>query len=295
MTDERFDEPDFDDPAHAAIRELLGSAKLETPIPADVAARLDATLASLTGQPPLAEPVPDEDDPVVVPLRRRGRLGQRLLAAAAVVAVTGGAAFGLNQVLNHAGSDRSVTATSATKADSGGAEAQPQVPGATAPSDSDALTNLDGVLDSAAAAKVPVLTTADFASQTADLSLPSNRLLSLMPKNAGQSYYSARQPSASPADGNNAPGTTGSTANGLKSSSTPPRSAPEERAELARSAAKALSSCAGPKLDGTSSIPIVLDGDPAVLVVHPANAGSQLVEAWSCDGTQVLAFTTVPA
>ncbi|MFL6021823.1 MAG: hypothetical protein ACJ72O_00645, partial [Marmoricola sp.] len=267
------------------------------PIPADVAARLDATLASLTGQPPLAEPVPDEDDPVVVPLRRPGRLGQRLLTAAAVVAVTGGAAFGLNQVLNHAGSDRSVTANSATKADSGGAEAQPQVPRSAAPSPSDALANLnDGLLDSAAAvAKVPVLTRADFASQAQNLSLHSNRLLSLMAQNAGQSYSTARQPSASPADGDNAPGTTGSTANGPKAPSAQPQSAREERAELARSVAKALSSCAGPKLDGTSSLPIVLDGDPAVLVVHPANAGSRLVEAWSCDGTQVLAFTTVPA
>ena len=40
---------------------------------------------------------------------------------------------------------------------------------------------------------------------------------------------------------------------------------------------------------------VMLDGRPAVLVVHAANAGSKLVEAWSCDGSQVLAFTTVPA
>ena len=71
MTDDDFDEADFDDPAHADIRDLLASARVAIPVPAEVVARLDATLAELTGQAKEAEPLPDETDPVVVPLRRR--------------------------------------------------------------------------------------------------------------------------------------------------------------------------------------------------------------------------------
>ena len=63
-----------------AISELLRGARADQPIPDDVIARLDATLASLA--PPAAERF------VVAAKRRRGPL--ILVAAASVVVVSGG-------------------------------------------------------------------------------------------------------------------------------------------------------------------------------------------------------------
>ncbi len=52
--------------------------------------------------------------------------------------------------------------------------------------------------------------------------------------------------------------------------------------------------CPGPTVsDGSRSAYVDLDGEGAVLVVHPPKGTARLVEAWSCDGTRRLASTTV--
>lgn len=280
MTDERFDEPDFDDPSYAGLQDLLSSAKVDGPIPAEVAARLDAALGELTGRPGVdtEPPVPDEDEPVVVPLRSRSRRASRLLAAAAVVVVAGAGAVGLNQVLTDDGSsDRSSpSANSAATSHAGGAvsAATPAVP--TAPQKRLSALN-GGQLGSARTlGGVPVLTTASFSRQVTGLGVIKAEL--------------SRGSRADAATTEGAPGTPQT----AKRSTPAPAVPPADEDALAGSAS-AAPSCAGPGIAGTRSSPVVLDGQPAVLVVHPANAGTRLVEAWSCDGSRVLVFTTLPA
>jgi len=271
MSDERADEADFDDPAHAPIRDLLSSARVDTPIPADVAARLDATLAELTGQ--ASPPVDQDAGAVVVPLRRR--LAPRLLAAAVVVAIAGVGAVGLNRVLqDQAGTSDSVTAGAAADSGTESAAEPPAVPQVT--SKSNRLLN---GFSANAAGGVVALTAADFATQVQRLDLTTSVLqLDTGLKWASGTPESAPGPTPKSADSSNRDQSGGSRrgADTVTSSS----------------AAKALA-CPGPGIDGTSSYAILLDRKPAVLVVHPATNGTRLVEAWSCDGSQVLAFTTV--
>jgi len=292
MTDERSGdqgpEPGFDDPAYAGIRDLLASARVDGPIPAEVAARLDATLAELTGRPTEA-PVPDEDSPVVVPLRRRSRLAPRLLAAAAVVIVAGVGGVGLNQVLSNSGSDnKASSADSAVKSDEAGSAKSPLVPTATVAQPADGLTSGGARSFAANGKSVLVLTTAGFADQAAGIDFASTARLG----NLTQSYDASAPSPVTPPNLAGSPDARGST--------TVPgptlQSTTAERAgkTLLLSRATDATSCRGPKIDGTDQYPVVLDGQPAVLVVHPVNAGTRLVEAWACDGSQVLAFTTVP-
>lgn len=75
------------DPEHDAVRRLLADARHTEPMPADVAARMDAVLADLAkGETP---PVVADDRPVadVVPLasHRRRNAASLLVAAAAIV------------------------------------------------------------------------------------------------------------------------------------------------------------------------------------------------------------------
>lgn len=279
MTDDLFDEPDFDNPAHAEIRDLLGSARVDTPIPAEVAARLDATLADLTSGLP-APVVEDEPSPTVVPLRRRSRLGPRLLAAAAVIVVAGAGAVGLGQVVqNTSGSDDK--AGTATALDSGAGTVAPEASAPTT-TPSDETKGLDSIKDSlayaaAAAGRIPVLNSSDFA--LGDLNLQTSARLYALTKDADGRVENRRTPAPSAVE----PGTGADTStNGTLA-----------RAQL--QAATKAGTCTPPELDGVSSYALVLDGEPAVLVLHPASSGIRLVEAWSCDGTKVLAFTTIPA
>lgn len=80
------DDPTPDDAAEEAVSRLLAGARHTTPLPTDVAARLDEVLADLRRTRPAAGPVRST---VVVPIasRRRRRLTTGLVAAAAVVAV----------------------------------------------------------------------------------------------------------------------------------------------------------------------------------------------------------------
>ena len=66
---------------------------------------------------------------------------------------------------------------------------------------------------------------------------------------------------------------------------------PDARQEAGDTAA---SSCPGPsgRADAERR-DIRLDGDPAVLLVHPRRSTGRLVEAWTCDGERRLASTTL--
>ncbi len=55
-----------------------------------------------------------------------------------------------------------------------------------------------------------------------------------------------------------------------------------------------LAPCASPPGRGTL-VPVRFEGQPAVLVARPAQDSRQVVEAWTCDASRVLATTRVPA
>lgn len=55
-------------------------------------------------------------------------------------------------------------------------------------------------------------------------------------------------------------------------------------------------SCPGPATSrGATVTPVLYDGTRAVLVLHPAQGGRQLVEAWTCAGDRKLDSAEVPA
>ena len=62
----------------------------------------------------------------------------------------------------------------------------------------------------------------------------------------------------------------------------------------------AAPTCAGPNLENAQTYPIELDGSPAALVIAPlptetgASPETQTVDAWSCDGSKLLAHAVVP-
>lgn len=281
MTDEQYDEPDFDDPAHAEVRDLLASARVDTPIPAEVAARLEATLADLTSSDLTSGlPTPHVEDsptPAVVPFRRRSRVAPKLLAAAAAIVFAGAGAVGLNQVVQNTGGSDDMGAPTAA-ADSGGTVA-PEAAEPDAPTTS-TTRGLDSALDGLgyqARSRVPILTTADFADQAADLDLDRTSTWTRLSSTASEE----RAPAPS------TPTSTVSEKSGHFAND-------GATAAQSRTAASEAQACTAPKIDGTTSYPVVLDGQPAVLVVHPTSDGSRLVEAWTCDATKVLVFAVVP-
>lgn len=119
--------PDLSSAQERAVRDLLADARHTGPVPDDVAARLDATLAGLAAERaagPTSSATPDgTDDPpeagpdaAVVPLVRRRRIGPVLAAAAAVV--VGGVA--VTQVVPQlSGEDASTTSEAALDAGAG--------------------------------------------------------------------------------------------------------------------------------------------------------------------------------
>lgn len=107
-----------------AVRRLLAEARETGPMPADVAARLDAVIADLartttSGTATDPDTATGPDEAAVVPLRRR-RLPQLVLAAAAVTAI----GLGTVQVLDRAGEgqgDAAVSDAGEAAPDAGGA------------------------------------------------------------------------------------------------------------------------------------------------------------------------------
>ncbi len=121
MTDDR---PDLTPDETDRVRRLLAEARHTDPVPADVAARLDRTLATLA-----EERREREAHPVVSLASRRRRRATQLLVAAAAVVVVGVGANQLVSGLDASGGD------AASTSDSAGAEAGggPDQPGASPP------------------------------------------------------------------------------------------------------------------------------------------------------------------
>ena len=99
--------------------------------------------------------------------------------------------------------------------------------------------------------------------------------------------------SIAPADA--PPADSGAEAQGYTALQAPPVTATPTpltgRADLLRDAA----GCPGPAAPNSVTLPATLDGAPVALVFRPPTASGQRVEAWSCDGSSLLAAAVVPA
>lgn len=147
-----------DQPDDEAIRRLLADARDDSPIPVDVAARMDGVLADLVAQRASYQQA------AVIPFRRRA---PRLLAAAAAVVVVGGVGFGL--------ANGPLSSDSADHADSGAARSAPMTSSEESMSEdemaaqdapADGSEGSDRVLGNAMATPVPIRS-ASFASDAA--------------------------------------------------------------------------------------------------------------------------------
>ena len=274
MTDEeRPDggEPGFDDPADAWVRDLLASARVTGPVPDDVAARLEATLASLraerVGGAVDHEPETDEPAPVV-PLRRR--LAPLLAAAAALVVVAGGA-VGVSRLGSDHGSQNSAAGSSSADNAEGGA-AVPKTP-------------LDQRSGGAAATALPRLSRAAFAQDAAAVM----RTFSTDLRGQSAGGTAGATPGTTPAPTSADTSTTDSAQQpqAAEKGVAPPVTATPGAAALAAAV------CPGPRPPRAVTVPATLDGAPVALVFRPPTATAQLVEAWSCDGTTLLASASV--
>lgn len=277
------EEPRFDDPAHAWVHDLLASARDAGPVPDDVAARLDATLASLRAERPGETGTPADDEPgagggsvTVVPLRRR--IAPFLAAAAAVLVVAGGA-VGVTRLGGGGGSSDS-SASSA-----GAASAEQSNPGSGA-----VKAPADRQSGAAAAARaLPRLTSAAFATDAAAVM----RDLSAAGYAADDVSGTTPGSGPTPAPSASSPALTGTTdqraPESAPATAPPVTSTPVPQALLAPVAA----ACPGPAVAGAVTVPATLDGAPVALVFRRPTATAQRVEAWSCDGVTLLASATV--
>ena len=287
------DDPTLDPATDAHLRSLLaelGSGPDGDPMPPEIAARLDATLARLL-RPAETAPVSAETAPVsggtaprsetgsnVVPLRRR-RARRTFAAAAAAVVLLGAGGVAVSQLGGLAGSSGGSSADSATSgsasSDAGGSASAPEsAPDATESQEG----TQDGTQAGSQAGGLPAVRLATFdadatrllrqaAADRSVIQVPNGRALTGTP--------------ATPT-----PPTPGSTATPTDPSVTdvPPGDA----------AAVRRAGCTPPPADdGALPSAITLDGRPAVLVVHPARDGRRLVQAWSCSGERVLASARV--
>lgn len=288
-----MNEPDFDDPTHDELRALLADAagRSTTPtVPAEVAAVLDSTLADLiaerdgslgVGRP--TEPT-DETAPVVA-LRPRRRTGQRLLVAAAAVVLLGAGGVGAAQVLT--GSEQSDSVTAGTAAPDGETPLAPAVPEAAAGGSVGEVPGSEGSaknLDRSDGLLVTSFSSAAFGAEVAEfVGSPAGRT-AISDLGTGP-----RGPAEPPVSGFAAD----QEAEGYASKdSTPLRS--EVQDQSSRPGELSTSSCTAPPL-GTDAVvvQVLFEGRPALLVLDPVVNGSRHVAAWSCDGRQLLAETTV--
>lgn len=286
MTDDErpdVDEPGFEDSPDAWVRDLLASARDTGPVPDDVAARLDATLASLRAERVGANAHRDGDDTVVVPLRRRLA---PLVAAAAAVVLVGGGAVGVTQLARGGSSSQSSAGSSQSSASAdraGGSTTSPRTSEAPA----------DQVSGDAAAVALPRLSSATFAQDAASVM----RAFAVDRRGASASggtpgTLSGATPDTSPAPSGDtpmSPSTAQPRAEAAEKGAAPPVTAtPGAEALVAPVAA-----CPGPQVAGAIVVPATLDGSPVALLFRPPSATAQRVEAWSCDGATLLAAASV--
>ncbi|MBO9522268.1 MAG: hypothetical protein J7518_12080 [Nocardioidaceae bacterium] len=205
-----------------------------------------------------AEAVEEALGPVVALESRRRRTGVRMLTAAAAVVAVAAGGVGLGQVLDDG---RSASSDKAATAESAGGSGGSVTSG-----------DADGPVDRLQRASVPQVHAKTFAADAARLLVSTPAAGPVAPaipapsESARTQGYSADEPGLM---------------NDLASKAvacTPP----------AREGAQTDA------LAGSTSSPVLLDGKPATLVVHPPARGKRLVQAWSCDGTRVLASATVP-
>lgn len=258
--------PPFDDPAHDDIRGLLADARATDPVPGEVVARLDAVLADLRAAGTSELPESEKPETLVALASRRRPRARLLLTAAAAVVVVGAGGVGLGNVLSQTGTsdsaDKAASAPEVASADSGGS----------------ATFDSDGRRQAA----VPRLTRTAFAADAARVLAQPPQTLSDLKLRDGtersstgattvpQAPTSSPSESAGPASGDDSPTPLSGYAAGQRPCITPPRVA------------------------GATAYPILLDGIPATLVVRQAAAGRRVVQAWSCEGTTVLATATLP-
>lgn len=273
---------DFDDPGHSWVRDLLADARPTSPVPDDVAARLEETLAGLQAERASARAASgstsatDSGSPSVVPLRRR--LRPRLAAAAAAVIVLGAGGVAVAQ-LGGNGSSGSDSASSRSAADSAGAAAaKPKATGSVSAAEPQAL--------SGSGSAVPRLTTASFAADAAQVM----RQVAVLDATSGRTNsFDAASPSAPlPAQTPGQVAPEASTATSLGSTGSlqaPPVTAtpPTVTKEVHGAAA-----CTGPSASDGVTLQATLDGTPVALVFRSPTATGQRVEAWSCDGSTLL-------
>jgi hypothetical protein len=250
--------PSDEEAEHADIRALLAGlgpgADAAEPLPADVAARLDDTLAALVEERREAGDR-DTGGPVVVPVlrpldrtTRRGRWAPRLLAAATVAAIAGGIGVGIAQLPGGSGSG----AASGGQADHAGNSAAR--PAGKAPA-----------YGTSSMAGLPRLTRQDFRADARRL-VASESALRRFDRDVQQADRSPKP----------APSTTGSSS---------ARSLAEVLASCGHRPGLPT---------GARAIPVRLDGKPATVVVVPRADGVAQVTAYPCAGDRVLASATVP-
>ncbi len=302
-------DPALDPATDAHLRSLLaelGSGPDGDPMPPEIAARLDATLARLAAVPAETAPVSAETAPVsgetapvsgetarvsaetarvseeagsnVVPLRRR-RARRTFAAAAAAVVLLGAGGVAVSQLGGLDGSSGGSSADSTTSgsagSDAGGSASAPESgPDATKGQDG----TQDGTQDGAQDDNLPAVRLATFDAD-------ATRLL----RRAAADRSAIQVPNGRALTGTSAtptPPTPGSPATPTDPSvnDVPPGDA----------AAVRRAGCTPPRADdGALPSAITLDGRPAVLVVHPDRDGRRLVQAWSCSGERVLASARV--
>lgn len=256
-------QPGFGEPGHDWVRDLLADARVTTPPPADVLARLDDTLAALQAeqQPPSS----------VVPLRRRVRPRLAVAAAAVIIAAAGGVlATQLHRGSSGSGSASSGAAdsTSRTSSPGGRSGVGPQAFSGTA---------------------VPSLSTASFAADAAALMRTVASGRAQVSQDTAQALPSPTSASGGPPD------TAGSTAEGLAGANDlrAPALTTTPQALATESRSPAGAECRGPSVPGAITLPATLDATRVALVFRAPTAAGQRVEAWSCDGSTMLAHATI--
>lgn len=255
------DEAAFDDPSTAWVREALAEARVSGPVPPDVAARLDDTLASLQAERQRTTEQPPGDRPVVVPLRRRLAPA---LAAAAVVLVIGGVAVG--QIVRDTSGSSGRTASAGSAADRG-----PGTP----------------------AASPEGLETAPLAAKGSARALPQLSVATF-PQDAARVMRELTSPAAdTPMAAGETPAVSGSTGD-LDQRGVPKAAMTAPPVTTSGHVAAADAACPGPDVPGAVTLPATLDGTPVALVFRPPTDTAQQVEAWSCDGATRLAEVSVP-
>ena len=264
-------DPGIDPEQEAQIRALLGQVgAADEPMPQDVSARLDDTLAMLRAErtrsgeaaggtaADTTAPGDESGTADVVPLRRRW-LPRAAGAAAAVIVLGVGGVAAVRLGADH--SQGSATAGGAASDATQSSQGPSDAPVPSAGSGVSPGSKARALRESADALRtLPALTTASFDTDVAGLLRTDPGVVT--PGSAGQS--------------------------GAGSGATQePRATQRSKTE-----AQLTRACPGPAVtDGAVANPVRVDGALAVLLVHPAKDGEQLVEAWTCAGDRRLDST----